>query len=333
MKRSALLIQAVIGLVLWGVALSADQTTKPQVPTNKGVPKEHGSLSGVKPDQTAKNQGAPAHVAPPVADGVAAKNQQAEAEQRKENIEIQRKLVTATRGLVGVGALQFLILVVQAIAFYLTLRAINRQVVANEKSANAAKTNSEALVSSERAWMIGSPNMRELDSYPEFGGKLLYVCNLKNAGRTPARILQTGLAFRTANSVGDIPKTPIYKKEGEVSSFNKLLLLPEDSFASTTIAMVTREEYLAVKDPEKRLMLYAYGFVKYLDVFDKSHETCFCHYYHVPGADELQKERFQLCVEAPPNTTRQLSRQISAAIQIGTLPGIAPSPLVAPRGL
>src|SRR5205807_4866801 len=83
--------------------------------------------------------------------------------------------------------------------------------------------------SSERAWMIGSPNMQKLDSPPESGSQLFgYVCNLKNTGRTPARILETGLALRTSKSLGDLPQTPSYKAE-EISSLNKILLVPKDS--------------------------------------------------------------------------------------------------------
>jgi len=79
-----------------------------------------------------------------------------------------------------------------------------------------------------------------------------------------------------------------------------VLIVPEDSFADTTVSQLTREEYLAVKDPRKALILYAYGFVKYLDVFGKLRETSFCHYYYVPGPYELQIEGFRLCVDAPP---------------------------------
>jgi hypothetical protein len=200
--------------------------------------------------------------------------------QTDEDIRVQRKLATFTEWLVVVGLLQALIL-----AF--TVWVVRDQ-------ASAAKN-------SERAWMIGSPNMQRLllDTPPEPSAQLLYVCNLKNTGRTPARILQTGLAFRKAKSFSDIPQTPSYEKK-ETFSFTKVLIVPQDSFASTTVSQVTKAEYLAVSDSGERLILYAYGFVKYLDVFGKPRETCFCHYYHVPTPYEAQIEGFRLCVEAPP---------------------------------
>jgi hypothetical protein len=60
---------------------------------------------------------------------------------------------------------------------------------------------------------------------------------------------------------------------------------------------MTVAEYNAVMNRD--LILYAYGYVEYLDVFGKSHVTNFCHYYSVPRSDEPQVEGFRLCTEAP----------------------------------
>ena len=88
-------VHAVLGLVLCGIALFANQSTKPQVPANKGISKEHHSLPKVKSDKTDHPPEASTQIAPSVANEIGAKNQQAEADQVAQNIEIQRKLVTA----------------------------------------------------------------------------------------------------------------------------------------------------------------------------------------------------------------------------------------------
>jgi hypothetical protein len=206
-----------------------------------------------------------------------AQERQAQENRANQDIGIQAKLVKYTRALVWVGGLQALVLLLTVAVLRLQVRTARE---------------------TERAWMIGSPNMEKLGSPPDGRANLLYVCNLKNTGRTPARILQSGLAFRKAKSVDDIPRTPSYR-EDEIFSFEKVLIVPQDSFASTTMCEVTTEEILAVKGSERRFVLYAYGFVKYLDVFGKLRETCFCHYYYMPESYEPPIEGFRLCVEAP----------------------------------
>ena len=101
--------------------------------------------------------------------------------------------------------------------------------------AMAAKKSANALMSSERAWMIGNPQMPKFERAIESAELLMYVCSLKNIGRTPARILRTGLAFRKDESLSAIPQTPKYRKDEEFS-YNQILLVPHDSFAVTTVA-------------------------------------------------------------------------------------------------
>jgi hypothetical protein len=178
------------------------------------------------------------------------------------------------------------------------------QTIATKKAAEAAMLNAQFLVDSERAWMIGTPDITKLDLLPVPGAKFIYKCNLRNVGRTPARMIQAGLAFRKAKSLSDIPQTPIYEEE-EIHSLNKILIIPQascstpqDSFYIRGEAKLTGEELIAVKRGTGGI-LYAYGFVKYLDSFHREHETHFCHYYHVPGPYDIAEEGFQLCVDAP----------------------------------
>jgi hypothetical protein len=257
-----------------GIALSAQ--AKPFGTPEHRVAKQSSGLSAQHTTTSEKDKDTGPAVTVIVNQEKSPSNKPSESE-KDENTQIQRKLADLTAWLVRVGIIQALIL-----AF--TFWAIFHQAFVTK--------------SSERAWMIGSPNMQKFDSPPESGSQLfMYVCNLKNTGRTPARILETGLALRTSKSLGNIPQTPSYKAE-EMSSLNKILLVPKDSFGRTTASQITSEEYIAVKNRE--MILYAYGFVKYLDVFGKPRETRFCHYYYVPGAYELQIEGFRLCIEAPP---------------------------------
>jgi hypothetical protein len=192
-----------------------------------------------------------------------------------------------------------------AVVTWITYRAIKSQAEDTqlqakiaEDAARAAQRSANALTNSERAWLIGKPNMQKFEGPPEPGQVLLYVCNIKNIGRTPARILESGLALRKAKSLDDIPQIPDYRNE-EVRSFNEIVIIPRDSFASTTVGQVWKGDYLAIKPSAKGLILYACGFVKYLDIFNDRHETHFCHYYYIPGPLEPQIEGWRVCELAP----------------------------------
>jgi hypothetical protein len=154
----------------------------------------------------------------------------------------------------------------------------------------------------ERAWMTGSPRFKNFEGPPEPGQGLLYACSLKNVGRTPARILETALAVRKADSLAVIPVEPRYVGPEQLS-INRPVIAPNDSFMITAAAAsFTPEDYVALKN--RKLVLYAYGYVKYTDVFGRYRETRFCHYYRIPGIQEAQGEGFQLCVEAPKSYNR-----------------------------
>lgn len=200
-------------------------------------------------------------------------------------------------------ALATVVYAVVTIVMFFSIRsqakATHRQADIARDAADAAKQSADALMSSERAWMIGKPNMRKFERAPEPLELFMYVCNFKNIGRTPARIIQTGLALRKTKSLKDIPPEPGYEK-GEIFSYNEILIVPRDSFANTTVSQITKQDYLALKPSGIGLAIYAYGFVNYLDVFGNCHETCFCHYYYIPGPLEPQIEGFRLLVDAPP---------------------------------
>ena len=149
----------------------------------------------------------------------------------------------------------------------------------------------------ERAWIVGSPQVRKFDVPPGPGERLIYSFTLKNVGRTPARILETGFAVRKVESLALIPMEPKYAGTEE-RSFHGAMLVPNDSIVITaTGGEITPDEYTALKN--QKLVMYAYGYVKYRDVFERYRETRFCHYCRFPGTGDPLQEGIQLCVEAP----------------------------------
>lgn len=158
----------------------------------------------------------------------------------------------------------------------------------------------KAFRQSERAWMIVNPIFEKLASPPVGQNQnLLYPVSIKNCGKTPATIVEAGVAFRKIDSLSHIPKVPLFEKT-EITSLNALLLVPQDSFLLTAPEVTwTREEYGAVHRHPAELFLYAYGFVKYLDAFGKPHESWFCHHYYVSEPQDPDIRGFQRYVKAP----------------------------------
>jgi hypothetical protein len=116
-------------------------------------------------------------------------NAEVVANNDSENVNIQGKLVKLTGWLVVVGAIQAVVLVVQAIAFFRTLRILNHQTrllqrgtVSAKTAANAAKGSADALINSERAWVIVGVKRYQKSA-------TAFNLSITNHGRTPARII------------------------------------------------------------------------------------------------------------------------------------------------
>jgi hypothetical protein len=152
---------------------------------------------------------------------------------------------------------------------------------------------------SERAWMTGDPEFNIFTKPPDPAGCILYPASFRNCGRSPARISEAGLSLKKAlGSLTNIPKNPSYEKR-EIILVNRLLV-PNDLFALTAPPTpLSVEEYQSLR--ERKLFLYAHGFVKYRDIFGKKRETRFCHYYRIPEAGGALVEGFSTFIDAPRN--------------------------------
>jgi len=141
------------------------------------------------------------------------------------------------------------------------------------------------------------PGIQQLHGAAQAGEYVAYLASYKNVGKSPARLLEAGISLKMVDRWEDISLHPTYTP-GEVVTFERLLLVPDDSFAlSAPHLQMTAIQYAAMYS--RRLVLYAHGYVLYLDVFDRRHKTTFCHYYRVPWANELTAEGFTRAVNAP----------------------------------
>src|SRR6266568_5024535 len=98
-----------VGLVLRGVHMSAEQATGPRPPTDKGITEDRIARKQVNPGHADHVEQPSPTVAPPTTNQVRPRETKAKVEQVREDTEIQRKLVRATYGLVSVGILQAIV--------------------------------------------------------------------------------------------------------------------------------------------------------------------------------------------------------------------------------
>ncbi|HTR46382.1 MAG TPA: hypothetical protein VMM16_03210 [Verrucomicrobiae bacterium] len=185
-----------------------------------------------------------------------------------------------------------------------TLRYIACQTQTGTVTARAARDNAQAVINSERAWMVGLKVDTKFDKPPKQNENAVYFCKITNAGKTPSRILEVGMTFRRTENLHLVPPDPMttYQK-GEIFPFNKIVVPPNDHIPmyAALFPPLGEGEYSSFRNG--KLLLYGYGYVKYLDVFSKDdrdfRETRFCHYYSIPTPNEPLAEGFRPCIEAP----------------------------------
>ena len=117
-----------------------------------------------------------------------------------------------------------------------------------------------------------------------------FAAQIKNLGRTPAKIEGIAVRYvRTSRSARDMDPEPDF---GEIDT-EQFFLLPNSEMAATAIlspesGVLTKAEVTAIKDG--REFLYAYGVVKYRDVYDRPHETRFGYAYRTPDSHYILKD-------------------------------------------
>jgi len=172
-----------------------------------------------------------------------------------------------------------------------------------EKAAEAALLNAQAVINAERAWItvtphIGSPKfypMREKNApVPEdlvdvlpiahlFAGKLV------NVGKTPAKIEAAAIRYvrtpihpskwNASHDYGDIVENVLFAFPNEVNTITAEL---------SPTATMTQAQIEAVQNGNE--FLYAFGIVKYRDVYGNPHETRFGYLYQVQDRHLVMKD-------------------------------------------
>jgi hypothetical protein len=200
--------------------------------------------------------------------------------------------------------------VIGAIAAYAalrTLRTIASQTVAAEVAARAATEtaaatlkNAEALMNSERAWILVTmdatgPKLSADNRWLWEDGMPLSIDDvlknrhhkpqrirytLRNYGRSPGWLISHRGYAQIVPTINGLPSSPDYSRTASFLGERSNLLYEPGKDRGTAVSIPSAE-----LDPvaNRESFLYVYGIIKYKDVWNGIHETGFCFYWHVPG--------------------------------------------------
>jgi hypothetical protein len=170
-------------------------------------------------------------------------------------------------------------------------------------TAKAALLNAKAVINAERAWItvtphVGSPNfypMREKSApIPDDLVEILPIAHLfagklVNVGKTPAKI--EAVAIRYVRSPTHPSHWNVIPDYGEISE-REFFVFPDEvntiSANLSPVATMTQSQIDAVLNEEE--FLYAFGIVKYRDVYEQPHETRFGYMYKVQDRHLIMKD-------------------------------------------
>lgn len=259
------IVVVLLCLAVDGISQAPKNTTKPN------ETKKHQQSASNPPSQTIA-----------IYDQSSSKDADKTADQHEHEIDIQRQLARFTGWLVGVGLLQFLILVVQAVLFFQQKKimqqhktsleeladAAKNNAIAAKDNADAAKSSFQSVIDSERAWVVA--DAPKIPSEISSSQPITVFCVVGNRGKTMARVVEKGENWCIQSTLGDLPATPDY---GETVKWpDGVVLSPaSESVLTRTLRVPNSDAWGKVVGAS--MVLFVFGFVRYMDVFDRQHET------------------------------------------------------------
>jgi hypothetical protein len=177
------------------------------------------------------------------------------------------------------------------------LKSVASVAAAATDAAQAALFNAEAIIHSERPWILISVE-------PSPGMQNNFTVVATNRGRTPAKIVATAERIKIAPDEARLPRTPEYENEGPSAPRSPIILLPGESIG---IKPFSREDLKGICWSEEMLRrvenweekVYIYGKIIYKDLVAppdrQNHETAWCCWY-IHG-----RQKSGLVIAGPPD--------------------------------
>jgi hypothetical protein len=169
---------------------------------------------------------------------------------------------------------------------FFSFRAIKRQAdiaaqaaTAAQDAARAAERNTEALINIERPFLIVTGVRYDVlpgttpDGRSESASHVHF--SFKNFGHSPAWTIALGGSFKAFAKTSDLPREPEYGTIEEVDSYGIVFPPAQEREILNITHEGPEDEFSTVIAGE--LFWFAYGFVRYKDIFGRTHETRFCY--------------------------------------------------------
>ena len=190
--------------------------------------------------------------------------------------------------LVIVGCITFAVIGWQSVE---TRRAAN----ANYLAAEATQRSVEALVNSERAWvLVDIAPIRDFPAYPNRLEILWVFPSINNHGRTPARLTRVELTTRLMLEGEALPPTPDYTGPGFDERVD--LVLPQGVPVRPKTG-ISAQDFVLVRERNQRL--YNYGFIEYLDLGKTQRRSAYCFIFVIQGGFSPHPTGFYPALDAP----------------------------------
>jgi len=159
------------------------------------------------------------------------------------------------------------------------LAIADKQAKAAQATADAAYRSIRATIESDRPWIASNGITVQGATLEE----IHVTAHFLNAGRSPARIIETKFGTEVYSTFPEKPRYPTPK-----SRPSRLLLIPGRQVTSAEpVPPLTPEDIQEIKSHSKTL--YFYGFAKYEDLrTHEVHKTKFCWFY-------LDKDSVTVC--------------------------------------
>jgi len=101
--------------------------------------------------------------------------------------------------------------------------------------------------------------------------------DVMNAGKSPTFVQEINSRLMILNRLEDLPGKPAYPHEPREMSHKMEPLLPGKQFGRFYASVESSAPYQTLQDDliQKKCFLYAHGFIRYLDIYRRKHETRF----------------------------------------------------------
>src|SRR5208282_4798990 len=162
--------------------------------------------------------------------------------------------------------------------------ALNSARRSTDAAKESAETAEKTLRLAERAWvsiqvdrlddLVTIEKWREMAPIADGNFRIMVAVKFRfiNSGKTPARLTHSGVKFTTVVEA-NLPES--FDKFGySGGSQRSVLIAPNYPYEVAKVTYLNQTTIRRLLDGIERLIFY--GFVRYLDVLDKPHETRFC---------------------------------------------------------